>query len=170
METTTKAIILGSHTDARATNKDSLEDYDERVQIPPGMFNTDPISECVVETVATKVARARPIKVKPTTTPTPTLVSNTYECLANDNNDDEDDDECADRTVEIKEEQQTGKTVNGKNNKKKTNPGRKERDSRGDTDTQPVVVATRELRNTRIKKKKPPTIAVVDLGTMITIH
>ena len=54
---------------------------------------------------STKVARARPIKVKSTTKPTPTLVSNTYECLANDNNDDEDDDDCTDRTVEIKEEQ-----------------------------------------------------------------
>ena len=66
VETTTNVTIFGSHTDAGATNKDSTEDHDESVQIPPGMFDTNPISECVVETVVTKVARARPIKVKPT--------------------------------------------------------------------------------------------------------
>ena len=135
-----------------------------------GIFDTDPISERAVATVATKVASASPIKVKPTTKPTPTLVSNTYECLANDNNDDDDDGECADRTVAIKQEPRTGKTVKGKNTKKKTTPGRDESDSRGDTDTRPVVMETRELGNTRIKKKQPPTTAVVDLGTMITTN
>ena len=135
VETTTKVIILGSNTDAPATNKDSPDDYDECVQIPPGMFDTDPISECVVETVATKVANAISIKVKPTTKPTPTRVSNSYKCLANDNNDDENDVECDDRTLEIKQAPRTDKTVKGKNNKKKTIPERKESDSRGDTDT-----------------------------------
>jgi len=132
------------------------------------MFDSNPIPESVVESVVTKMKRIRPIKVKPTTKPIPTLVSNTYGCLANDNNDDEDVNESVDRIVEIKEEQQTGKTGKGKNNKKKTNPGRKESDRDGGMDTRPVVVATRELRNTKIKKKQPSTTAVVDLGTMIT--
>ena len=57
------------------------------------------------------------------------------------------------------------------NNKKMTSPGRDESDNHGDdTDTRPVVVETRELRNTRIKKKQPSTTAVVDLGTMITTN
>ena len=114
VETTIKVTIFPSHMDAGAI-KDITEDYGERVQIPPGMFDTGPTPACVVETVTTKVARARPIKVKPTTKPIPTLVSNTYGCLANDNNDDEEDDvESVDRTVDIKETQQTGKAGKGK--------------------------------------------------------
>ena len=58
------------------------------------------------------------------------------------------------------------------NKKKMTSPGRDESDNHGDgnTDIQPVVVGTCELRNTRIKKKQPSTTAVVDLGTMITTN
>ena len=72
--------------------------------------------------------------------------------------------------MKIKQEPQTGKTVKGRNNNKKSCPGRDESDIRGDMDTQPVVVETGELQNTRIKKKQPPTTAVVDLGTMITTN
>ena len=75
VETTTKVIILDSNTDARATNdKDSTDDYDESIQIPPGMFDTDPIFERVVATVATNVTSASPIKAKPTTKPTSTCI------------------------------------------------------------------------------------------------
>ena len=144
-----------SNTYARIINdKDSNECNDEVVPIPFGMFDTEPIFETVLETLATNVASASPIKVKPTTKPTPTLVSNTYEFFANDNNND-DDVERADHTVEIKQVPRTGKTVQRMNNKKMTSLGRDERDNRGDdnTDTRLVVVETCELRNTRIKKK-----------------
>ena len=85
------------------TNDNENNDDDEVVPIPPGMFNTEPTPGTVLEKSATNVTSECPIKVKPTTKPTPTLVSNTYACLTNDNDDDADDVEAdVDRTVAIK--------------------------------------------------------------------
>ena len=146
--TTTSTPPRISSTYTRITNdKDSNDGNDEVVPIPSGMFDTEPILEIVLKIVATNVASASPIKVKPTTKPTPTLVSNTYECLTNDNNND-DDLEYANCTVEINQVPRTGKTVQGMNNKKMTSPGRDESDNRCDnnTNTRPVIVETCELR------------------------
>ena len=157
-----------------ANDKDSTDD-DEIAKIPTGMFDTDPFSVIVVVQLVTSITRDSPIKVKPTTKPIPTLVSNTYECLTNDNNNnnnDDDDAEYADCTVEIKQVPQTGTTVQAMNKKKMTSQGRDESDNRGDgnTDIRPVVGGTCELQNTKIKKKQPSTTAVVGLGTMITTN
>ena len=154
-----------------ANENDSIDDIDEVVPIPSGMFNIDPISDIVVVTSATNVTRDSPIKVQPTTKSTPPIVSNTYECLTNENDDDDDDNdiECVDRTVAINQVPQIETSVR-MNNNKMASPGRDERDDRGDDNTnkRPVVVEICELRNTEIKKKKSSTTAVLDLGTMIT--
>ena len=87
--TTTKSNQILSRTDVGAIKGS------KRVEIPPGMFDTGPTPECAVVSV-TKVARKRPMKKKSTRKPTPTIVSNTYECLAK-SDDDEDDDDSRDR-------------------------------------------------------------------------
>ena len=76
--TTTSTPPCISNTYTRLTNdKDNNDDNDEVVPIPSGIFDTEPISETVLETSATNVTRDSPIKVEPKTKPTPTLVSNT---------------------------------------------------------------------------------------------
>ena len=137
------------------------------------MFDIDPPIEIVLETLATKVKSDNLIKVKPTTKPAPTRVSNTYACLTNDN---DDDDVVAGRIAATNRVTRTEKSVKGMNNKKMISQGMKEYaddeddDDDDDTDKSPVLVEVRELRNTEIMEKNSSTTEVLDLGIMITIN
>ena len=153
------------HFNSFANDKASNDDI---VLVTEGMFDTDPFSVIVVPS-GTSISHHSSIKVKPTSN-FPALLSNTYECLTNDNNDDNDAVANVDRTVEFKKVPRTGTTVKRRNNKKKTKPARDESGIRRDADTRPVVVKTRELQNIRTKKKQPLPSAIVDLGTMITTN
>ena len=141
---------------------------DEIVPIPEGTFDPDPVSVIVVVPSHTSIPFHSQIKVKPSAKPTPTLVSNKYECLTNDNNDGNDAVETVDRAVATVNVPQTETTDNRRNHKKKNRPARDEREHRRDADTRTGVVKTRELRNTGAKKKQSLPSAVMDLGTMIT--
>ena len=117
----------------------------EIVPIPEGTFDTDPFSVIIIVPSVTNIPHHNPIKVKPSANLTQTLVSNTYECLTNDNNDDNDAVENVDRAVETDKVSQTGTTVKGRNNNNKTSLARDESGIRRDADTRTVVVKTREL-------------------------
>ena len=153
-----------------ANDKDSTDDNNEIVKIPSGMFNTDPILDTAVVPSATNITRDSSIKVKSTTKLTPPIVLNIYECLNNEIDDDDDNIECVDSTTAINQVPRIEIAVR-MNNKKMTSQVRDECDDRDDDNTNKrlVVVETRELRNTGIKKKQTPA-AVFDLGTMITIN
>ena len=106
--------------------------------------------------------------MKPSTKPIPTRVSNTYECLTND--DEIDNVGHVNSTSAITKAPRTETTHKGRKNEKKTQPAKEESGTQCNVVTQTGVVKTHELRNVGIMKKQLVPSAVMDLGTMIATN
>ena len=167
MNPTTKSTPLVSNTYVNTyvcltNDNDTNNDDDKVVPIPPGIFDTEPTIETVLKTLATNVTSDSLIKVKLTTKPTPTLVSNIYACLTNDNNDDDDDADVnctvATNRVPTTENKMISKRMD-------------KLDDNGDdnADEPPSLVAISDIPNTAFMRNLS-TIAKFDLGTMITFN
>ena len=103
----------------------------------------------------------RQIKVKPTTKPTPTQVSNTYACLANDKNDD--DDEIVQIPHDMSNQDHTPKV---KPPMKFTPTSDDDDDDDDRADVTPFIVDTCKLRKPEFKRSLHAT-ALLNLGLIV---
>ena len=148
---------------------------DDVILIPHDMFDVEPTPAPILALSTVNTTSESPIKVKPMTKPTPTLVSDTYACLANDNNNNNnDDDEIIPIPHNMFNKESIPVTVDKlipkvmSKRKIKVKPTTKPTPTRDDDDANVtiVIVETRKLQNTKIKRNLHTT-ALLDLGSMV---